>query len=121
MDEISLKYGEKKLNFSLGLALLGELIEDSGLDLEGILKRVEDNPLKWLPFTMYCSYKWGCILDKVEIELTFKEFTGLFFEKGGLDTNNSKDFLQAFSNSLSRHAPKEDAPKEKAKPQTKKK
>lgn len=108
MNEIKLKIGGKEYLFTLGLGFLGEVRELTGVEIDEIHLKVTDNPLKWLPLLMYCSYKYTMYLDGIDEDFSRRDMiNSLDKEKDGINCKQSLSFLTAFGKSILSVAPDE--------------
>ena len=101
MNQIKLSINKKKYVFSFGLGFLGELLENTDLQLDEITSKIIKNPFKWLPIAMFESAKFSNELEGKEVDFTAHSILeGLEEESGGINCNQSFEFMKAFSESM---------------------
>jgi hypothetical protein len=106
MKQIKLSIDKKKYVFSFGLGFLGELLENTDLQLDELTNKILKNPFKWLPIAMFESAKFANSLEDKEVDFTVNSILeGLEKEDGGINCNQSFKFMKAFGESMSKNVP----------------
>ena len=103
----------KQLEFAFGMGFLGELLEETNIDLEEFLIRFDKNPFKYIPICMYVSAKYAYEAKGTKIDFTKYNLIDWLELDGGLtDANKSVlEFTKAFSNSLFKNVPEDNSSK----------
>ena len=97
--QIEIVLNERTLKCSFGLGFLGECLENLGLNVFEIGKKLDDNPFKWIPVLMYESAKYT---DK-DLNLSLEELIELLDTTDG--NKEMAKFLGAFVQSLNKDVP----------------
>ena len=120
MNKITLKINDKELEFSFGLAFLGELIEKTDLSLEDIIAKMNKNPFKMVPMIMFYSASYALERKGKEVDFTRFDISDWIDTSGGIADKSVVKFIEAFTLSLTKGVPKEeeaakkdDSPKKK--------
>lgn len=117
MKKINLTIGGKNYTYWFGLGFIGELLDETGLDIQEVFSKVQKNPFKYLPKMMYLSAKYGANREGKEFEPKNEfYFVDLIEVEGGftaIGEGNVKAFLEAFILSITKDVPIEDEPQKK--------
>ncbi len=110
---MEIKFGGKERLFSFGLGFLGELIEDTGLDISQVLIKLETNPIKYIPEYMYHSSKYAYESKGMEFSENVYDFKRYIEEEKGIYTSDGvKKFCKKFIESLHKDVYMELVPEE---------
>lgn len=115
MNNITLKIAERELDFSFGLGFLGELFEETDLSINEVVEKLNKNPFKMIPTLMYYSSAYALKRQGKEVDFTLYDFTDWIDESGGVGNPNTKIFLNAFTESMTKNIPKTDVDKDASK------
>lgn len=105
---IEIKIGDKVLPCSLGLGFLGNFIEETGIGVTEIGENLNRNPFKYVPLLLFHSTKTA------GSEISLEEVTELLDNNGGLGNDEVNRFLLAWTKSMTKDVPIEEADKEEA-------
>lgn len=108
MKTIQLTIKERKITFTLGILFVGEMLEQYDLTISELLEKVDRNPFKWLPKTMYESAKTTFELDGKKIDFEYLEFVDMLESVGGVGSQEAADFTVAFIKSMVHNVPLEE-------------
>ena len=113
---MKLKVNGKDLEFSFGLGFLGELLEETGKSMDEVLVAIDKNPYKFIPTAMFVSTKFAYERQGKTIDFTKFDFFDWLEADGGLTDKNESaiKFMNAFSQSLFKDVPQEEATEDKA-------
>lgn len=106
VNNIKLKINGKELNYSFGLGLMGELVEEYGT-LDEVIRLTNTNGYKYIPQYMYESAKHQSYLDGKEFKLKLHQFLS-DLNNHGFDTFEFKRWTELFQISLFGHGIEED-------------
>ena len=96
---------------------MGELLEETGVELGDLMTKLNTNPFKFIPLMMFRSCEYYNRRKDIKIDFNQYDFADYIENDGGINTDNVRGFLDAFTNSLTKDVPKEDnVPKRKPKP-----
>lgn len=109
MNNITLKIADRELEFSFGLGFLGELFDETGLDIHEVAKKVTTNPFKMVPLLMYYSSAYALRRAGKEVDYTVYDFIDWLDESGGIGNPNTNVFLKAFTQSMIKNVPKDNS------------
>jgi len=104
--QVKIELNNKEYTFPFGLGFLGDCLENLGLNVFEIGKKLDDNPFKWIPMLMLESHKYNCYLNGVDVEFDFKQLIEMLDNEEGKKKMNN--FLIAFINSLNKDVPKQE-------------
>ncbi len=107
--DIALNIGNKKLNCSLGLGFLGELLDATDMGIEEIGEKMQKNPFKLIPLMIYNSAKYAAELDGKEFDMTLRDVVQLLDANGGLGNKEVVRFIQKWTESMTKDVPDEEA------------
>lgn len=108
MKKINLVFSEKEISFHFGLGFMGELLESLDCSIDELMKKLDKNPFKIIPKLMYESHSYSCLRQGKESEYGIIEFTDLIDEDGGIMSEKTAKFLEAFTSSIVKDVPKEE-------------
>ena len=108
MNTIQLTINKRKVTFTLGLIFIGEMLDKYETSVEELFTKVDRNPFKWLPLTMYESAKATFDLDGKQIDFTYKEFINDIEQDGGVGGPAATEFTIAFVKSMVKDVPLEE-------------
>ena len=111
MNNISLKIGQRDLEFTFGLGFLGELFDETDLTINEVVGKLNKNPFKMIPTLMYYSCAYLLKRKGQEVDFTIYDFTDWIDESGGIGQPSTKRFLDAFTESMTKNVPKTDEAK----------
>ena len=106
---ITLKFKTRKLDCSLGLLFLGELLDDLDMSLEDIGEKMQKNPFRLVPKMIYISAKIEAEMGGDDFDLTLKDVVGLLEEDGGLGSPQVVKFINSWTASLTDGVPETEA------------
>lgn len=107
MNSIKLTINKREIEFHFGLYFLGELLDELDLSFDEINIRLNKNPFKFVPRLMYLSAKYAYTRKGEAIDFNEFKLVDWLEEDGGFTNPNIENFLNAFTNSLSKDVPKE--------------
>lgn len=102
----------KEYRCTLGLAFLGEALEETGLTVEQLGRKIVENPFRYIPTVIYLSVKTRTWLDQSQglnvpdFDHTLLEFVNAIEAEGGLQSPNVVKFLERFKDSLEKNIPR---------------
>jgi hypothetical protein len=108
MNEIKLKLNGKDYNFSFGLGFLGELLDETGVELADLMGLLNKNPFKFIPLMMFRSCEYYNRRKDIQIDFNKYDFADIIDQDGGINTASVATFLDTFTKSLTKDVPKED-------------
>ncbi len=108
MNGIKLNIDGKDYNFSFGLGFLGELLEETGVELGDLMQKINKNPFKFIPLMMFRSCEYYNRRKDIQIEFNQFDFADIIDKDGGINTDNVRTFLDAFTKSLTKDVPKDE-------------
>jgi len=108
MRKITIKLNGKDILFRFGLGFLGDLLDDSGLTIDEIVRKLNENPFKIIPLMMYHSAKSAMEAEGKEIDFNKYDIADWIDDAGGISSPEVVDFLNAFTSSLVKNVPKQD-------------
>lgn len=108
MTEIKIKTSTKEIGFKFGLGFLGKVLKEQDIDVNGLMENFHKNPFETVPLLMLESAKYYAVRHKEDFEMTIDDIIDLVDEEGGITSTIFKDFMEAFSNSISQDVPAEE-------------
>jgi len=115
MKTIKLTFNKREVNFALGIGFLGELLENHGVSVDGVDKKIKDNPFKWFPIFLFESARFKAESNGDEFNYTLFDYIELVEEDGGVSSPNLIKFYEALLKSLTNNVPIEEEVKEGSK------
>ena len=113
MKQITLNIGGEDRIFYFGLGFLGNLIEKSGVGMNEIDAKIQENPFKWMPEIMYHSVAFGFIRKNETVPFDSFDVADWIDTDGGFDSKVVIDFFAAFRQSLVKDVPQQPESKKK--------
>lgn len=106
---MKLKINGKDLEFSFGLGFLGELLDETGKDMNEVLEALDKNPYKFIPLTMFVSCKYAYESKGQKIDFNKYQFFAWIDADGGLTDENQSaiTFMEELTKSLFKDVPEE--------------
>ena len=106
--------GETQFNFWFGLGFFSNLRDNHGIGMEDIQKGLIENSFKLVPILMLEAAKYSAFRRKVSFKRTVFDFIDAIDDDGGISAPAYLEFIEAFTNSMTRDVPKEEGgPKKK--------
>ena len=122
MKSIKLKISDKEIEFHFGLGFLGELLDTLDLSIEELMNGIQKNPFKFLPKVMHGAASYAAQRKGEELGMELYELIDLIDDDGGVASDNTAKFLQAFTASMTKDVPEEPkTPKKVGKPKANRK
>ena len=116
-NKVELVIKEQKTIFALGLGYIGELLENTGFEIDSLVDKINSNPFKYAPIMMFESLNYSKVRYGQPNPFTsVGELMDWLDENGSIQNEQLMKFLEAFTKSLTK-----DVPKSNAKPKTTKK
>lgn len=110
--------GETK-TFWLGMGALGlylDNVKKDGIVLDNLIDNLQDNPFSVVPRLMFYCYSYGFVREGKNVDVTPYIVSEWIDENGGMNGRVFKNFLEAFTNSLSQGVPDEPTETPKGQP-----
>ena len=106
-----LTINNRELTFSLGLGLIGELLEELDLETNVFFSKVSKNPYKYYPIIMYFSAKLYNEQNGIETDFTLKDIISDLEQYNylGVDDNPILEFGKIFWDSVNKNVPVEES------------
>lgn len=111
MKYMQLDIQGKKIGFNFGLGFLGQFIEKSGIAFTELDTELEKNPFKVIPSLMYHSASYNSKRKGEDEPFTEYELIDIIDTLGGFDSNEVSQFLNAFTESMTKDVPKSEGDK----------
>lgn len=108
-NKIDIVFEDKTLSFFFGLSFLGDFLENQSIELSDIDEKLQKNPFKFIPLLMYESYKHASKRIGNNNILDYYKFTDVLESVGGLGALQVQQFIQAFTESLTKNVPEVEA------------
>ena len=108
MNKIEITFSEEKLIFHFGLGFMGNLLESLDCSVDELMAKLDKNPFRIVPKLMYEAYSYGCLRKGEDVKHNLFEFTDLIDDDGGIMSEKTVKFLEAFTKSMTKDVPKED-------------
>jgi len=105
MKTIKLTFNKREVDFSLGIGFLGELLENYGVSVDDIDKKIKDNPFKWFPIFLYESAKFYAESEGDEFNYTLFDYIDMVEDDGGINSRNLIKFYEGLLKSLTDNVP----------------
>jgi len=113
MNKVKITIGKTEFEFHFGLGFFGELKDNQGIGIEEIQVRLSENPFKLVPILMLEAAKYSAYRKGAEFKHTEFTFVDAIDDDGGLNSPAFLEFLNAFTDSMSKDVPKEKVTKKK--------
>lgn len=105
----TLKIGGKEIRCSLGLAFLGELLDELDMSIDDVGEKVQKNPFRMIPVMITTSHKVASELDGIDPIINLKEVVALLEEHGGIANTEVVRFLEVWTESMTKGVPKSES------------
>ena len=115
MNKVKITIGKTTFEFHFGLGFFGDLKDNQGIGIEEIQVRLSENPFKLVPVLMLEAAKYSAKRRGKKVDYTEFTFVDAIDDDGGVSSEAFLEFLNAFTDSMSKDVPKEKkVPKKKA-------
>ena len=112
MKSITLNIGGEERVFHFGLGFIGNLLEVENISMHEIDAKLKGNPFLWVPKMMYHSCAFG--FERIGEKPNFNSLhVSEWIDEVGMDSEQVKDFLNYFMQSLIKNVPEDKSPKKK--------
>lgn len=106
-NKINIELSGKNIECRFGLYFIGDLLEATGKTLDEVIGGLNTNPFKTIPLIMFHSANYAAIRKGEELGFDMYDLSDMIDESGGFDSKPIKDFLDAFTMSLTKNVPKQ--------------
>lgn len=116
---LTLEMGGSPRTFHFGNGFIGNSLETLGVGLADLFNKMGENPYKIVPMLMYESYKFNLWMQKKPMDdVTVEDFIRWCSEVPDVEDGPMSMWVTAFTDSRTKHLPKEskNAQKGKKKP-----
>lgn len=113
MKEVKIKLGKTEFEFRFGLWFFGELKDNHGIGMEEIQVRIKENPFKLVPVLMLEAAKYSAKRKGKKFNHTEFDFVDAIDDDGGISSDGFLEFIEAFTDSMTKDVPKEPVTKKK--------
>lgn len=105
-----LTINKRELKFSLGLGLIGELLDELDLDFDTFISKVVKNPYKYYPIIMYYSAKLYNEQNEIETDFKLKDIIYDLEQHNYMSVENNPilEFGQIFWDYINKNVPTEE-------------
>ena len=115
MNKAKITIGKTQFDFWFGLGFFSNLKDNHGLGIEDVQKGLSENSSKLVPILMLEAAKYSAFRRKVSFKRTVFDFIDVIDDDGGIVSPAYLEFIEAFSNSMTKDVPEETKKKEKPK------
>ena len=113
MNKVKITIGKTEFEFHFGLGFFGDLKDNQGIGIEEIQVRLSENPFKLVPVLMLEAAKYSAKRREAKVSFTEFTFVDAIDNDGGISSPAFIEFLNAFTDSMSKNVPKEKVTKKK--------
>lgn len=113
MNKVKIKLGKAQFEFHFGLGFFGELKDNQGIGMDELQVRLKENPFKLVPILMLEAAKYSAKRRGVKVNYTEFTFIDAVDDDGGIGSPAFLEFLNAFTDSMTKNVPKEEVSKKK--------
>ena len=109
-NKVEIKVDGENKTFWLGMGAIGlylDNVKKDGIVLDNLIERLQENPFSVVPRLMYFCYAYGFVRQGKNVDITPYIVSEWIDENGGLSGTIFKEFIDAFTKSLSQGVPKE--------------
>lgn len=113
--QITLEMGGKPRTFHFGNGFIGNSLERLGVSITELFDKMAENPYKLTPILMYESYKFNLWMQGKEDDVTLEDLIKWTSEVPDTEDGPMNRWMIAFTESRTKHLPKEEKTSSKGK------